>query len=159
MAVTTAFVTDTDLELFQPDILTFGPATFGAQLIMASDDVFQRLVDEWWPQAIGAFYGLTRSAIDVQYPVLPTLKEASLDKVALRNLVCYRAISHYIMPLLASDADANGDLFTRRAARYQRFYQEEWDKIIDLPIYDFNQDTLFTNIERPIQIARRLRRA
>jgi len=159
MAITTSFIQDTDLVEFVPDILGFGVADFSTQNLRASDDVFERLLNEWWPQAISRFYGLTRQNIDTMFPTLPTLDVNKLDTAALKPLTCYRALGHYILPLLAGDADANGDLFTRRADRYDRFYSEEWKKVIRLPLYDFNADGAFSMVERKRAIGRRLVRA
>lgn len=159
MALTTPFVNDADLKSFLPDVLSFGVATFAPQNLRASDDVFERLVAEWWPQAIGGFYGLSRASVDIQWPVLPAMDIALVNTAALVTLTAYRALGHYVMPLISSDADANGDLFTRRAARYERFYDEEWAKVINLPLYDFNADGSFTTIERALSVSRRLRRA
>jgi len=159
VALTAPFATDSDLVTFMPDMLTFGVGSFIPQNMMASDDVFERLNAEWWPQAIGGFYGLAQATVDVTWPVLPVMQEARLNVAALKNLTAYRAISHYIMPLLSSDADANGDLFTRRADRYNSFYHEEWEKVTNLPLYDFNADNRFSNIERMLPTGRRLMRA
>lgn len=142
-----------------PDVLTYGVATFDPQSLRASDDIYNRLVAEWWPDAVSRRYGLLLNSFDVQSNLIPQLDPAFLDTVALEAVTSYRAISHYIMPLLSSDNDANGDMFTRRAARYHDFYLEEWQKLVLLPLYDFNQDTQFTNIERRGPTMKKLLRA
>ena len=131
-----------------PDVLDFGVTTFGPQCLRASDDIYNRLVSEWWPTAVSRRFGLILNSFDINSPFVPTLDPTLLDTVALKAITSYRALSRYVMPMLAGDADADGDLFSRRADRYVNFYHEEWRKIILLPLYDFNQDSQFTNIER-----------
>lgn len=157
--LSSSFIVDADLVEFMPDVLDYGVASFAAQNLRASDDVYNRIFSEWWPTAISRRFGLLMSTFDIQSPIMPTLDPAYLDSVGLKALTVYRAISHYIMPMLASDADANGDLFSRRAVRYDMFYKEEWQKAILLPLYDFNKDTQFTNIERRGRPVKRLLRA
>jgi len=159
MAVATPFIQDTDLVAYMPDVLTFGIASFAAQNLLATNDVVERLTNEWWPNAIGNYYGFTRERVDMTWPILPAMDIARINTTALKQLVTYRALSHYIMPMLSSDADANGDLFTRRMDRYYRFHSEEWKKVIHLPLYDFNADSAFTQIERAQSTGRRLARA
>lgn len=157
--ITTSFITDTDLQVFMPDVLTYGISSFATQNLHASDDVLNRLINEWWPTAISRRFGLILSTYDVNSPLMPTLNQSLLDASSLATLTSYRSLSRYILPMLASDADADGDLFSRRATRYDSFYQDEWQKVLLLPIYDFNQDGQFTNIERRGRPVKRLLRA
>ncbi len=159
MPLSAPLINDSDLTVYMPDVLSFGTATFLTQCTLASDDIYERLLNEWWPNALGNYFGFTQERVDLVWPVLPLLDENYLNKAALTQITVYRALSHYIMPMLASDADANGDLFTRRAARYNTFYNEEWKKIVRMALYDFNKDAVFQNRERPQRMGRRLVRA
>ena len=157
--IASSFIADTDLQEFMPDVLDYGVTTFAPQSLRASDDVYNRILTEWWPDAVSRRFGLILNNYDVNSSLLPVLDTTVLDTVALKAITAYRTISHYAMPMLASDADANGDLFSRRADRYSNFYHEEWAKIILLPIYDFNNDGQFTNIERRGKPVKRMMRA
>jgi len=159
MAVTTSFIVDTDLQVYMPDVLSFGVASFDPQSLLATDDVVARIEAEWWPEAVSRRFGLFRENSDYMFSMLPTMNVALLDSVSLVPLTVYRALSHYAMPMLSSDADADGDLFSRRASRYDTFYKEEWEKVVRLPIYDFSQDGNFTSFEKKGPPVKRLLRA
>jgi len=156
---TTSFIADADLALYMPDVLTFGVTTFATQNLLATDDVVTRINTEWWPDAVTRRFGLYRENTDTWYRSLPIMDITLLDSALLKGLVVYRALSHYIMPMLSSDSDADGNAFTRRADRHAAFYAEEWEKIVNSPIYDFNSDTTFSQQERKGPPIKRVLRA
>lgn len=158
MPITTSFITDDDVLQYMPDILDFGQQSFNAQHLKASDDVYEKIFTEWWPNAIIRRYGLTKYRMDILWPTLPTMDVAFLNIPAIKQLTCYRSIGHYIMPMLASNA-SNNDFFMNRATMYQKFYIEEWQKVQRLSLYDFDKDGQFLNIERAGPIHRKVVRA
>jgi len=161
MIVTTPFITDANLQEFMPDILQMGVLTFAQQNLRASNDVYDRLVNDWWAQAIirGPYVGVATTN-DGAFPGrLPPLIVSLLNTPLLAPLVSYRALGRYIMPMLSGDADANGDMFSRRAERYTRFYNEEWERVITGDLYDFNRDGNFTLADRLPPYGRRVKRA
>lgn len=158
MAITTPFITDADVQKFRPDILDFGITSFTDQYTMASDDVYERLYNEWWPNAISRRYGLSRNRLDIVWPVLPKMDLNYLDTSALIPITCFRALSHYIFPMLATNSTQT-DFFSGMADIYRRFYDEEWIKVQRLPIYDFDKDGQFRDVERTGPIHRRVVRA
>jgi len=159
MYLSTAFINDADLTSYMPDVLTFGIPSFSAECLRATEDVYTELLSDWWPGVTLAINGFAFQKTDTAWPTLPIMDVANLDTVTLKQAVVYRALSQYVMPMLSSDADANGDLFSRRADRYRGFYKAEMARVYKLPLYDFNRDSAFTQLERPRRHGRRLLRA
>jgi len=151
------YAVDADLVALIPDILEHGVLTWAPELALASSDVLNKIKAGWWPQAVAQTYGALGETVDFG-PTAPTLDEANINDAALKLITCYRALEHYIFPKLSADQDDNGNAFTRKAERYANFFQQEWEVIKNLPLYDFNGDAQFTDIERRGPIRRRLHR-
>jgi len=152
-----AYASDTDLETFIPSILENGVVSFDVQLQLASDDVLEMVKVKWWVNAVSSRYALNRETTDWS-SYFPRFDEALLNTVQLKNLTCYRAFHKYICPMLTGDAD-DADEWTRKEERYKIYFDEEWDKITRMPLYDFNQDSAFDDIERRQGGGVRLQRA
>jgi len=151
------YIDDTDVEAFIPEITSFeSPASdFSTFYEKASEDVLNLIKAEWWPNAVTKHYG--NETIDLG-PLTPSLDEAHINDAALVNLTCYRAFYQYIMPYLTKDDDDDGDAFPRKAERYERAFTEEWAVVKMLPLYDFNQDGQFKDVERRGSYSRRVAR-
>jgi len=161
MPLTVSFVTDANLQEFMPDIMSMGVATFDPQTLRATNDIYDRLVNDWWAQAVlrGPYVSVA-STNDGAFPGrLPPMDVNLLNKTLITPLVCYRALGRYIMPMLSGDADANGDMFSRRAMRFTEFYSDEWATVVTGDLYDFNRDAKFTLADRLPPYGRRVRRA
>jgi len=152
------YATDADLTALLPSVFTHDVASFTAQLQLASDDVLEAIKTEWWPQAAAARLGVLRESVDYD-PLFPTFDETKLNTAKLKNLTCYLALSRYIFPLLANDSDVDGDEFTRKMERYTAFYEGEWGRVKLMPLYDWNGDAQFSDIERRLTPHRTLSRA
>jgi len=152
-----AYANDTDLKTFIPRILDNGVVSFADQLQLASDDVLEMIKVDWWVNAVSSRYSLNRETTDWS-SFFPKFDEALLNTAQLKNLTCYRALHKYICPMLTNDAD-EADEWTRKEERYKQFFDEEWQKIIKMPLYDFNQDSAFDDIERRQRSGIRLSRA
>lgn len=140
------YATDADLLVIQPNITSFGVVSWLPQLNAASADVLERIKTEWWPEAVTSRFGFQNQAYDIN-PAFPSFDEAKLNTAAIKNLTIYWALAHYIYPILTKDRD-DADAFSRRMERYQKFYDEEWERVKVKPLYDFNADSQFTDIER-----------
>jgi len=151
------YATDADLQAFIPSILDNGVASFTPQLTLASTDVLELIKLEWWVNAVTSRYGFTRETVDIS-PVFPILDETKLNEGALVNITCYRALAQYICPMLTTDSD-EADEWNRKMARYAEFYRSEWEALEVKPLYDFNSDNQFSDIERRVSRGRRIVRA
>ena len=152
-----AYANDNDLKTFIPTILENGVSSFATQLQLASDDVLEMIKVKWWVNAVSSRYALNRETTDWS-SYFPKFNEALLNTAQLKNLTCYRALHKYICPMLTNDAD-DADEWVRKEERYKAYFDEEWDKITRMPLYDFNQDSVFTDIERRQSGGIRLQRA
>lgn len=138
---------DADLVKLRSDILQHGVTTWADQLAFAESDVIERIQTEWFVQAAKGIFAHGLSGQPMQI-ILDTWNVAYLNTGILKNLVCYRAMGWYIYPSLTKDVDDGEDAFTRRAVRYAEFYEQEWERIIKMPLYDFDADSSFSAIDR-----------
>lgn len=152
------YAINSDLQVFIAGILDYEATTsdFGTFLDMASADVLNLIKADWWTSAVTQHFN--NESIDVG-GMIPNLDEANINDAALVNLTCYRAFSQYIMPYLTKDEDQDGDQFSRKGERYAELFAEEWALVKQLPLYDFNGDAQFTDIERRASRPRRVKRA
>ena len=151
-----AYATDADLAKLIPNIMNQGVVTFDDQLTFATDDVIAMIKAEWWPKAVNRRYGTVES-VDFS-PLFPTIDLTKINEAVLVNLTCYRALSRYIMPMLTKDSGPN-DTWAAKIPRYNTFFNDEWQKVSQLPLYDFNADGQFSDIERRGSRTRKLVRA
>jgi len=150
------FATLPDLVGFVPELSEFN-VDASNDLQMASDDILNRLKVSWWTQAASTRMGRENLALDVLQ--LPPLKVSKLNIPAIKNLTCYRALSAYILPKMSSDLSATGDAFGRKSVHFEKMYASEWETVILLPIYDFDGDGNFEEIERVRVFSRKTLRA
>jgi len=152
-----AFATESDLQDFIPDIFQHGSNNFTADIANAEEDVVNLIKSSWYPSAyrstfISENYDATGSAF------IP-LDEALLNSAALKKITIYRAASAYIYPKMSTMKDVDGDSFSRKADFYKGMYNDEWDVIKHLPLYDFDEDGNFSDLERRTNNGRRMFRA
>jgi len=146
------YATDSDLQNLIPGILDQGVASFATQLGFASTDVLNLIKSDWWPKAVVRRFGAIET-VDIG-PLFPPLDEARINEAVLINLTCYRALSHYIIPMLTKDN--KDDSWAKKIGRYEIFYGEEWELVAQLPLYDFDGDSQFSDKERRGVMPRRL---
>lgn len=127
-----AYAEDTDLQVYEADILELGVESFEAQLTLASADILNLIKSEWWPQASSE--------------PLSSFDEDLLNVAAIKQLTIYKAFADYIFPKLASFVE--DDTHLAKAEFYEKKYDKEWLIVSSLPIYDFDEDTVFEDDER-----------
>ena len=149
------YATDADLITYADDILDHGVASFTSELTRASADVLNLIKAEWWPQAIS---GKVNSSYDYGL-IPPTLDESKINTAELKQITIYRAFGFHIYPRLSKFSDSDGDSFSRRGEFYRDMFKDEWNRIKNLPLYDFDGDSSFEDIERRGPIGRKLVRA
>jgi hypothetical protein len=152
------YATNADLQKLLPDILDHGVADFTDQLTLATADVLELIKVDWFREAANDYYGYTAGYKRGTY--FPTLDEAYLDTSNLVNLTCYRALARYIFPMLTKDADFDAqDAYAIKMDRYQAYFEDEWKVVQRMPLYDFDKDSAFEDVERHDQRGRRVVRA
>jgi len=136
------YITDTDLAKHVPDINDHNPpSNWSDQIQYGTDDVLNKIKAAWWPQVTDPIY---------------ELDESLLNTDALANLAIYCCLGFYALPYLATERDKDGDSFSRKAEYYRGRYNEEWEVVKELPLYDFDGDTQFEDSERQGPIVREL---
>lgn len=140
----TPYIDNTDLAKHVPDINDYSPpSSWADQIQFATDDVLNKIKADWWEQLQGRG---------------TELDESLLNTAALEKLAAYRTLGFYACPYLAKEEDEDGDRWSRLADKYEKRYQEEWDIVKSLPLYDFDEDTEFEDEERQGPIVRKLAR-
>jgi len=149
---------ESDLQSVIPDVFSYGISDFTSALGEAANDVINLIKSSWWPNATRNSFIFETQDVAGALTIAP-LDPIYLDSAALRKLVVYRAASAYIYPKLATFQDNDGDAFTRKSEFYRTMYNDEWEVVKQLPLYDFNKDGQFADIERRVNNGRRIWRA
>ena len=136
-----AWPTNTDLQAIDADVLTYGKADLSAELAEAKRDVIAKLKAEWWPLSAGEMTLKVAGSIAI-------MDEAKLNSDELQRLVMYRALSAHVYPQFSKKLGADGDSFSRRADFYASRFKDEWNIVTKMSIYDFNNDSQFTDVDR-----------
>jgi len=139
------YATNVDLQKILPTILSFGVSDWTDQLTLATADVLELIKVDWFRQAANDRWGLTQGYLNSSD--FPALDEDKLDTTKLVELTCYRALAHYIMPILTNDAGVEDQFFVKME-RYQDRYKDEWDVVKRRALYDFDGDGNFDDVER-----------
>jgi len=142
-----AYATNSDLVALRVDILKHGVTDWTAQLALAEADVIERIKVEWFIEASKGMFAHGLSGQPMQ-TILDVFDITYLNTALLKNLICYRAMAWYIYPSLTKDTEDGEDAYSRRAVRYGDFYNDEWERVIKMPLYDFNADASFTALDR-----------
>lgn len=142
MALTTPYAKDSDLETYDSEVRKLGVDSFEKQLLLASEDILNKIKGEWWPSATT----LSLSSFD----------EANLNTDALLQITVFKAFADYVFPMLSKFRE--GDIFQEKSKHYKERFKEEWATIKSLPLYDFDEDDTFEDSERKGPIERRLSR-
>ena len=118
---------DTDLVVYEPDILQQGVTDFNKYHALAKTDIDRILKAEWWPGALTSWAGshyydpsskakIQTLKFDPQYLKAPEkLKAAS----------CFRVLGWYAFELLAKYDDAEPDRWEKKKEVYQDRFKEE----------------------------------
>jgi hypothetical protein len=140
-----AMSTDSDLMVYQPEILQYGIDEFTSEHAKAEADILRKVRDEWWPKApyTGTELDSTR------------LTESQFTRCAV-----YRVLSEYALPQLTKwNAEGDEDKFQVMMKHYKNKYEEEFTSILRDGIeYDANADNVIQDTEKRVIHTRRLAR-
>lgn len=141
----------TDYEISVVADLPNGQADWAEEIARGQDDILERIRNDWWEQHVAKKYYDTSNGY-------PEMDEALLNTAALKQITCYQSFARYIMPKLARFSDED-DSYTRKIAFYTEEVEREYNKIKNLALYDFDEDSSFDYTERTGPVQRRLARA
>ena len=141
MAITLASISD--VEDYEPDILSFGIPDFTEELTKAQNDVFRDLRIQWWPTYQTGLYDLKYLASGQQEPDEDLYTASQLTRAA-----CYQALGFHIYPKLAK-FEPETDLFERKMDFYRAEYARELDLVLrDGVEYDADSSGTVDTAER-----------
>ena len=129
-----AMSTDSDLMVYQPEILQYGIDEFTGEHAKAKADILRRVRDEWWSRAKHSYTNTTNNINDMD--------ETKLTESQFTRCAVYRVLSEYALPQLTKwNAEGDEDKFQVMMAHYKKKYEEEFNSILrDGVEYDFDGD-------------------
>lgn len=154
---------DTDLVVYEPEILQQGIADFSQYHELAKVDIDRILKAEWWPGALRSWADGRR--YDVATKTL--IAELRFDPQYLKNpdqlkaASCFRVFGWYAFEMLAKYDDAEPDRWEKKKDVYRDRFKEEMAIVMGSGLdYDFTQDGQISEAETEVVVgARRARRA
>ena len=147
-----AMSTDSDLMIYQPEILQYGIDEFTGEHAKAKADILRRVRDEWWSRAKHSYTNTTNNINDMD--------ETKLTESQFTRCAVYRVLSEYALPQLTKwNAEGDEDKFQVMMAHYKKKYEEEFNSILrDGVEYDFDGDgTVEVGEEQPFHTRRLVR--
>jgi len=147
-----AMSTDSDLMVYQPEILQYGIDEFTGEHAKAKADILRRVRDEWWSRAKHSYTNTTNNINDMD--------ETKLTESQFTRCAVYRVLSEYALPQLTKwNAEGDEDKFQVMMAHYKKKYEEEFNSILrDGVEYDFDGDgTVEVGEEQPFHTRRLVR--
>ncbi len=145
------WIDDTFLQIFEPDILAEGDVSdYSVEIGLAQADVLEIILSEWWETTITQRFS--------RYDATWTFDESLLDTEKLKKMVAFRTFGFYIMPKLSTFRDVE-DKFGRKRLYYREEFSSEWKRVFKQAIYDFNEDSQFSQWERTEVMGVRVLRA
>ena len=147
-----AMSTDSDLMVYQPEILQYGIDEFTGEHAKAKADILRRVRDEWWSRAKHSYTNTTNNINDMD--------ETKLTESQFTRCAVYRVLSEYALPQLTKwNAEGDEDKFQVMMAHYKKKYEEEFNSILrDGVEYDFDGDgTVEVGEEQPFHTSRLVR--
>jgi hypothetical protein len=136
-----AFSVDSDLTAIQPDILTFGIASFSAEHAKAEADIEREIRNRWWNKT-----GRTGE-----------LNATLLTDSQWTRTAAFLVLWKYALPKLTNWVD--GDRFKQMIDFYKSRYGEELEAVfLDGVEYDADSSGAVSNIEKtPLHFGRMVR--
>lgn len=141
------FSTDADLQVYQPDILTFGVSSFTSPTdyhALARADIERQLRIEWFP--------VYQRNVQEDISVLETIEmdETKLTDAQWVRCSVYKVLADYVCPLLTKfNSDDNLDRFQMMQKYYQTEYAKEFQSVLrDGVEYDDDNSGTITNSEK-----------
>ena len=147
-----AMSTDSDLMVYQPEILQYGIDEFTGEHAKAKADILRRVRDEWWSRAKHSYTNTTNNINDMD--------ETKLTESLFTRCAVYRGLSEYALPQLTKwNAEGDEDKFQVMMSHYKKKYNEEFESILrDGVEYDFDGDgTVEVGEEQPFHTRRLVR--
>lgn len=147
-----AMSTDSDLLVYQPEILQYGIDEFTGEHAKAKADILRKVRSEWWSRAKHSYTNTTNN--------INELDESKLTESQFTRCAVYRVLSEYALPQLTKwNADGEEDKFQIMMSHYHRKYNEEFDSILrDGVEYDFDGDsTIQVDEKQPFHTRRLVR--
>ena len=141
------FSSDTDLQVYQPDILGFGVASFESPTdyhAKAREDIERDLRIKWFP--------VYQRNIQEDISVLETIEMDGTKLTDAQWVRCsvFKVIADYICPLLTKfNSDDNLDRFQMMQKYYQTEYEKEFQNVLrDGVEYDDDNSGTITTSEK-----------
>ncbi len=144
-----AMSTDSDLLVYQPEILGYGIDEFTAEHTKAKDDILRKIREEWWTRARYKFSSVTNE-----------MDATKLTDSQFTRCAVYRVLSEYALPMLTKWLPGGEeDKFQVMMSHYHKKYEEEFDSVLrDGVEYDADDsDTIETSEKEPFHTRRLVR--
>jgi hypothetical protein len=116
--------TISDIQEYEPDILSFGIPDFDEEITKAQNDVFRDLRIRWWPTYTVGLYDVSRVATGMVEPDDDLYTASQLTRACV-----YQALGFHVYPKL-SKFDVEQDIFERKMEFYRKEYERELDLIL-----------------------------
>lgn len=137
-----AYATNNDLLKYIPTIFDHGVEDFTDELALAEGDVKRHIEINWYNKTFGTAYDQFGKRVGNEFD------ETKLVDAQWQRATVYRALSHYILPQLASWRP-EGDVFTEQLKHYRNRYEEEISAEMAKGVqYDFDDDGIISLDER-----------
>jgi len=141
------FSTDTDLQVYQPDILGFGISSFTSPNdyhALARADIERDLRIKWYPVYVKQTYR------DITLLNTMEMNGTLLTDSQFKRLSVYKVISSYACPQLTKfNSNDNPDRFQVMMKHYLQMYADEFDSILkDGVEYDADDSNTIKDAEK-----------
>ena len=141
------FSTDADLQVYQPDILGFGIASFTSPTdyhAFARADIERDLRIKWYPVYVKQTYR------DITLLNTMEMNGTLLTDCQFKRLSVYKVISSYACPQLTKfNSNDNPDRFQVMMKHYLQMYADEFDSILkDGVEYDADDSNTVADAEK-----------
>ena len=138
------FSTDSDLQVYQPDILTFGISAFTNYHALAREDIERDLRIRWFPVYSKETYR------DIAILNTTEMDGTLLTDSQFKRLSVFRVIGFYACPQLTKfNSNDNPDRFQVMMKHYQQMYADEMESILrDGVEYDADDSNTIADSEK-----------
>jgi len=139
-----AMSTDSDLQEYVPDILSFGINAFTDEHAKAQADIERRLRIEWWERYKNRDYR------DISRLVPEEMDATKLTESQFTRCAVYRVLSEYALPKLTRfNPEGQEDRFQVMIKHYNEKFEKEFQQILfDGVEYDDDGDSVIQNDEK-----------
>jgi len=146
-----SIINENDLTLMYSDIANFVNISDIQKMISkAETDVINYFEYIWFPQHYKLyFFGNTNNNMSSVNTgsFLPKFDINYFNTALIKNLLVYRTLGYYVFPSLMKTTDIAEDSFYSLAEYYKNKFKEELNDLNNAPLYDFNKDNQFNNLD------------